>query len=214
MTIQPFILTDWLKPITHKSIFSFRLVLQCICLLIASYFTIATETRLISEKQKNSTSLINHSKEFHQKAIEISKCFLPSTCPLFQHMIKCYQKHFENKKKPEIKKSLPLKRIYLKRNSEKQRAFSEKANNKNINTNTNSKNTPTRKLTPNNRNMTNRIKINKIKQSVKDIPCPIISKGLTNQYNSEAVFKDCLRIQTEQRELSSESNSDTINCIL
>ena len=142
---------------------SLSMISQCICLLIASYFTLATESRLLYNKQQKNDSAINNSKDWHEIAIKIAKCFLPNTCPLQQHLLICYNKHFENKRKSDIKKTeiIPLRRIFIKRNSEKNRSISEKAANKSF---INNKNNPTRKLTPNIKNINHRIKLDKIQQ--------------------------------------------------
>ena len=216
MLIQPFNLLDWMKIRSSKSKISMKTIFKSICLMISCQFTIATESRLVTENKRKNDSIILQGKEWHEQAIEMCKCFLPSTCPLFLHIFSSYKKNYGVKKKLEAKKSIlvPLKRIYMKRNSEKIRTTSEKTNNRTMNLN--NKIGPTRKLTPNNRTLSSRNRASKLQTSVRCTePNSKPRSFLATKFGSESVFKKCLRVQTEYRESSSSSSihkSESINC--
>ena len=216
MLIQSFNLSDWLKVRISKSLISMKTIFISICLIISCQFTIATESRLATDSKRKSESITLQGKEWHEQAIEMCKCFLPSTCPLFLHIFSSYKKHYGIKRKLEAKKSIlvPLKRIYMKRNSEKTRAISEKNNNRTMNQN--NKISPTRKLTPNTRTLSSRNRVNKLQTNVRYTePNSQPKSSLATKFGSESILKECLRVQTEHRESSSSSSSpksESINC--
>lgn len=68
--------------------------------VIVSYFCIGTELRFLSmiNPQKHS---LKDSEMWHAKAIHIACAFLPSDCPLIQHILQSYSKHHL---RPKIKR--------------------------------------------------------------------------------------------------------------
>ena len=86
-------------------------MLEKIVLVSVSYFCIATEMRFLMQKQASTgsgngttTTMSNVSKKdseaFHAKALHITSLFLPSECPLVNHVISSYKKNYLKDKKP------------------------------------------------------------------------------------------------------------------
>lgn len=208
MTIQPFDLYKWMKQAASKQILSVRSVVKSLCMLITCYFTIATELRITS-KTKMDSELVQ-SKEIHEKALEICKCFLPAASPLYAHIMGSYKKNFGLKKKEDSRKNnlTPIRRIYMKRSSEKPRNSSEKNR-----TQVQPKLPITRKLTPSTRNLSNRAKANKSKNATKVLKS--IPQLPEDHQQSQSILKVNLRLHTEKKQLSSSSsslNSEPLNC--
>jgi hypothetical protein len=68
--------------------------------VIASYFCVGTELRFLA--MLNSKHLTQKDSEmWHAKAIHIAAAFLPSDCPLIQHILQSYSKHHL---RPKIKR--------------------------------------------------------------------------------------------------------------
>jgi hypothetical protein len=70
--------------------------------LIVSYFCVSTEIRFIIqlkeelEANKDTFNIEQKTKEsqyWHTKSLEIACSFLPSDCPLLNHLLLSYQKH-------------------------------------------------------------------------------------------------------------------------
>ena len=60
-----------------------------------SYFCKSTELRFIYSTNKNSSShLLRESDFYHGKSLEIGITFLPSECPLVNHVMTSYKKHY------------------------------------------------------------------------------------------------------------------------
>ena len=75
-------------------------VLEKICLLAVSYFSIAAESRFLSRR-----SPPLHPREgelWHKKALSISQDFLPTECPLSRHIKQSYARNYP----PEAEKRL------------------------------------------------------------------------------------------------------------
>ena len=153
MIVQEFKFSDWDK--TMKDIISYTFISKLVFLLIASYFTISTETRLTESNQSNS-------KVWYKKSIEVCKCFLPTTSALFQHIIASYKKHFKTIKEDKKFFVPSVRRINLKRGSEKCSKTLEKSQNKYV-----SKLTPPKKLTNSTRNASSKIRISRLKQNIR-----------------------------------------------
>ena len=72
-------------------------MLEKIVLITVAYFCIATEIRFLS----NNKGGINKrdSEAYHAKALHLSTLFLPSDCPLVNHVVNSYKKNYlrENK---------------------------------------------------------------------------------------------------------------------
>lgn len=70
--------------------------------MIVSYFCVSTEIRFIIqlkeelEANKDTFNIEQKTKEsqyWHTKSLEIACSFLPSDCPLLNHLLLSYQKH-------------------------------------------------------------------------------------------------------------------------
>ena len=74
---------------TFQAELSKDFMLEKICLLLASCYLIATETRLLEDPNE-----IKKAKYWHQKAVEIGLVLLPLETPLLQHIKASYDKHY------------------------------------------------------------------------------------------------------------------------
>lgn len=153
MTIQEFNFSDFKKSL--KDIISQTFISKLIFLIIGSFFTISTETRLTEPNQ-------SISKDCYNKTITFCKCFLPSSSALFQHITNSYKKHFKSPKEQKNFFVSSVKRINLKRGSEKCRSSLEKSQNKYT-----SKISPPKKLTNSTRNASTKIRISRLKQNIR-----------------------------------------------
>ena len=194
MSIQEFQVLDWNQNSSLKGVLSLSFITQCIFLLVASYFTIATETRF-ADSGKDS------SKDWYVKTLELGFCFLPGSSVFLQHIQKSYEKHKKAGKKEEFRKGRnpSVKRISLKRISERPRNSSEKYKVKLVES-------PSRRLTPSNKNMQSRIKISRLKKSTRETSPLDISKNPAIRKNS-SILKNHLMGKTSPKltELSSDS---------
>jgi hypothetical protein len=75
--------------------------LEKLQLLVVSYFCVSTELRFIIQSRSGfMKSDVKKEKEleqeyWHVKALDIACAFLPSECPLFNHILLSYQKHHD-----------------------------------------------------------------------------------------------------------------------
>ena len=75
--------------------------LEKISLLAVSYFCVSTELRfLVQSREQYLSSPVKKTRElesefWHAKALEIACTFLPSECPLLNHVLLSYQKHHD-----------------------------------------------------------------------------------------------------------------------
>jgi hypothetical protein len=75
--------------------------LETLSFIIVSYFCISTEIRFIltlkeeitKSKEFDPTVKTKESEHWHAKSLEIACSFLPSDCPLLNHVLLSYQKH-------------------------------------------------------------------------------------------------------------------------
>jgi hypothetical protein len=69
-----------------------------VIMLTVSYFCVATEIRFIVEGnntiKNDSYLLFNHRETWHYKSLDLSRLFLPGTCPIVKHYISSYNKHY------------------------------------------------------------------------------------------------------------------------
>lgn len=97
MQISPLTMQDIYTTSSIEYELSRELVLEKIWFLAVSYFWVSTELRFIVQmKEDSSIDPILKRKEseyFHGKALEVSCSFLPSECPLVNHILMSYQKH-------------------------------------------------------------------------------------------------------------------------
>jgi len=75
------------------------LLTKCLYLIVA-YFCVGTELRFLSVLNPGKFSL-KDSECWHAKAIHIASFFLPSDCPLIQHITQSYGRHHL---RPKIKR--------------------------------------------------------------------------------------------------------------
>lgn len=93
MIIQPMLLTEWTSPAHLKPELSYAKILEKICILSANYFSIAAELRLISAARQSTVDFLI-SREWHDKALALCRCFLPGDSPLFVHILASHKKHY------------------------------------------------------------------------------------------------------------------------
>jgi tetratricopeptide (TPR) repeat protein len=141
MTMQPVLLSEWTAPFILKQELNLTKTLENICGLVCCYFSVATELRFLAMTSSAHRNL--KSKEWHERALEICKSFLPRACPLFQHIRKSFEKHYGPVSKTQSP-VVPL-RFGCKRESEKGRNVSVKSFNKVRQKQALRKNTPGRK---------------------------------------------------------------------
>lgn len=196
MSIQEFQVSEWNQNSSLKGILSLSFITQCIFLLIASYFTIATETRLTDSVKESST-------EWYTKTLEICSFFLPSSSALLQHIQRSFTKHKKTDKKEELKKSrIPsIKKFSLKRTSERPRNASEKFKVKLLES-------PTRRLTPSNKNLQSRIKISRLKKSTR-IASPSETEKEPGKRRNASILKE--HFLGKSRCEASEKSSDSFD---
>jgi hypothetical protein len=75
--------------------------LEKISLLSVSYFCVSTEMRfLLQSREMYLSAEVKKTREeeseyWHVKALELACSFLPSECPLLNHVLLSYQKHHD-----------------------------------------------------------------------------------------------------------------------
>ena len=75
--------------------------LETVSFMIVAYFCISTEIRFIIQIRDEISRIpgfdpkekSKESEFWHTKSLEIACCFLPSDCPLINHVLHSYQKH-------------------------------------------------------------------------------------------------------------------------
>ena len=97
MQMQPILLKDFLVEERPSYQLTREAFLEKISIICVSYFCMSTEIRFLLNKKKNLSNLpktvkINReSQEFwHTKSLEIAVMFLPSECPLLNHILLSY----------------------------------------------------------------------------------------------------------------------------
>jgi len=97
MQISPLTMQDIYTTSSIEYELSRELVLEKICFLAVSYFCVSTELRFIvqmkEEPNADPVARRRESEFFHGKALEVAAGFLPSECPLVNHILMSYQKH-------------------------------------------------------------------------------------------------------------------------
>lgn len=209
MTIQPFQVSEWNKPVTLKTVTSLPFISKALFLLVGSYFTYATETRILDMQSKDQTKF--RSKDLYKKSLDICKAFFPSTSSIFQHIQNSLKKYIKPVKKEEKKSIIPtVRRIYTKRNSEKPRNISEKSNCKpNY-----SKVTPPRKLTPSIKNVSVKAPVLRLKKSVKNSSRENLKYSSVEMSKSSTMFRECLDFNGVRKQMTNVSESDSFDCKL
>jgi len=67
-------------------------MLEKILYMVASYFCIGTEYRFLAVKEPGKYEK-KDGELWHAKAMHLAATFLPSSCPLVNHVIQAYIKH-------------------------------------------------------------------------------------------------------------------------
>lgn len=95
MQMSPLTLPDLLAKYNNSVELSREALLEKIALLTASYFCMATEKRFLNQNAPEDGGTDRKESEFwHAKALELSCCFLPGSCPIVGHIWISYQKHY------------------------------------------------------------------------------------------------------------------------
>lgn len=106
MQIQPIRMRDFLTFNRNEHQLSRESFLEKLQLLVVSYFCVSTELRFIIQSRSGfMKSEVKKEKEleqeyWHVKALDIACAFLPSECPLFNHILLSYQKHHDPTMQP------------------------------------------------------------------------------------------------------------------
>ena len=106
MQIQPIAMKDFLLETNDESELSRDSFLSKLSILIVTYFCMSTEMRFLLQSRaqylkpevKKEREL--ESEYWHAKALEIACTFLPSECPLLNHVLLSYQKHHDPSMQP------------------------------------------------------------------------------------------------------------------
>lgn len=100
MIIHPLSLNDLKNPLGLQAELTNDFLLEKIVMIVIAHFCVATEIRFLT----NPTKIQQHeAKILHKKALEIAQNFLPSTCPLYLHIISSYTKHYADKTSDHVK---------------------------------------------------------------------------------------------------------------
>ena len=109
MQISPYKMKDLLKCSRNEDQMSRESFLEKLSLLIVSYFCISTEMRfLVQSKQgfsdqqspRQQEVKVKEQEYWHIRALDIACAFLPSECPLLNHIMLSYQKHHDPTLRP------------------------------------------------------------------------------------------------------------------
>lgn len=97
MQIQPFKMSDVLDIRRNETQLSRESFIEKISILSAAYFCVSTEIRFILQLNEDPTFVAKEkepeSEYWHSKSLEVCCSFLPSDCPLVNHIILSYNKH-------------------------------------------------------------------------------------------------------------------------
>jgi hypothetical protein len=106
MQIQPVAMKEFMNEATDENELNRDSFLTKLSILTVSYFCMSTEMRFLLQSRamylkpevKREREL--ESEYWHAKALEISCTFLPSECPLLNHVLLSYQKHHDPSNQP------------------------------------------------------------------------------------------------------------------
>lgn len=106
MQIQPIAMKDFLNEPNDELELSRDLFLEKLSILTVSYFCMSTEMRFLLQSRANYLKPeVKRDRElesefWHAKALEMACTFLPSECPLLNHVLLSYQKHHDPSLQP------------------------------------------------------------------------------------------------------------------
>lgn len=101
MQIQPISMKEFLQETSDELELSRDSFLSKLSILIVTYFCMSTEMRfLLQSRAQYLKPEVKKERElesecWHAKALEIACTFLPSECPLLNHVLLSYQKHHD-----------------------------------------------------------------------------------------------------------------------
>jgi hypothetical protein len=98
MQLSPLTLQDISNSSTFETELSRELILEKITFVAVSYFCVSTELRFLvatpeSGDVRDALERRKDSEFWHGKALEVACSFLPSECPLVNHIMMSYNKH-------------------------------------------------------------------------------------------------------------------------
>ena len=92
MVVQPLSVGELKSNLGVQAEFTRDLMIEKILMTVVSHFCIATEIRfLLSSSSKYQSQ---EAKIWHKRALEIGSSFLPSSCPLLQHIMNSYVRNY------------------------------------------------------------------------------------------------------------------------
>lgn len=106
MQIQPITMKELLSETNDELELSRDVFLENLSILTVSYFCMSTEMRFLLQSRANflkpevKRERELESEYWHAKALEIACTFLPSECPLLNHVLLSYQKHHDPSMQP------------------------------------------------------------------------------------------------------------------
>ena len=106
MQIQVISMKDFLQEANDEIELSRESFLNKLSILIVTYFCVSTEMRfLLQMRSQYLKPEVKRDRElesefWHAKALEIACTFLPSECPLLNHVLLSYQKHHDPTMQP------------------------------------------------------------------------------------------------------------------
>lgn len=101
MQIQPITMKDLLCETNDELELGRDVFLENLSILTVAYFCMSTEMRFLLQSRANflkpdvKRDRELESEYWHAKALEIACTFLPSECPLLNHVLLSYQKHHD-----------------------------------------------------------------------------------------------------------------------
>ena len=101
MQIQPLSMKEFLVVNRDEAELSRDSFLNKLSILAVSYFCMSTEMRFLLQSRANylkpevKRERELESEYWHAKALEMACTFLPSECPLLNHILLSYQKHHD-----------------------------------------------------------------------------------------------------------------------
>lgn len=89
MLIQPLTVFELKSDLEPFAELTRDFLLDKVCLLLVSYYCLATELRLLYGRER-----LLQAHDYHSKALQIAKDLLPVECPLTEHLRASYHRHF------------------------------------------------------------------------------------------------------------------------
>ena len=90
MHIQPLTMFELKSSLEPFAELTRDFLLDKVCLLLVSYYCLATELRCLYGRER-----MLQAHDYHSKALQIAKDLFPVECPLTEHLRSSYQRHFQ-----------------------------------------------------------------------------------------------------------------------